>query len=640
LQGIRRNNPNICYPSRSLICLALFALIVVVFGFATHVYPSTQQQTNQSSQTGNKTTFSESYCNKDLRAQAITSTGNQPQNNRSNVVDNNLVTRWSSDGVGSWILFDLGNESTVCDIDIAWYRGDSRAYRFTVALANETGGYTNVFAGRSSGSQNHTETYDFKDTIARYIEIAISGNTDQNPFSSTFAAVTEVGLHGNGVPTTPPPTTPPPTTPPPTTPPPTTPPPTTPPPTTPPPTTPPPTFLGSNAKQGSQVNQTLSVNSDKPKYAPGQIIRLFGNASDLDGTSIETIVKLETKKTHNIKPEFPLWPFNFIYTKASANESVPLHKVVVGSKNGSFSDTVWNLGSGKYMISANASVNGANLTDWTSFEVMDWISSPTFFTLLLMMAAAAGLIPTIIFFNEGKSYRSEFARFICISGIALLPLVAFFLTDVEFGTNAIAGLVYKHELDQNGKILLDNNGQPIRQWVVNFGGDATSNYRSGIQFPFYVFAFGLLGGYLRYLVKTFRKGGITGTRHRQMILDEATSKIDDQTELWYRFWLAHGEIIEEDEERVRTEVGKEFNGVQRTQFLRETLSELAELLLAPVLAIVSYFLLYQGSAPNIYTVAILSFAVGLVTKDVVERIEDYARTKLDSQDKKDDSNTS
>lgn len=69
---------------------------------------------------------------------------------------------------------------------------------------------------------------------------------------------------------------------------------------------------------------------------------------------------------------------------------------------------------------------------------------------------------------------------------------------------------------------------------------------------------------------------------------------------------------------------------ERTEFMHETLSELAELMLAPVLAIVAYFLLYQGSIPNVYMISIVSFAVGLVTKDIVERLENFARSNVGS----------
>jgi hypothetical protein len=43
--------------------------------------------------------------------------GNVPQN----VLDNNLNTRWSNLGIGSWILMDLGSTDTICSVDIAWF---------------------------------------------------------------------------------------------------------------------------------------------------------------------------------------------------------------------------------------------------------------------------------------------------------------------------------------------------------------------------------------------------------------------------------------------------------------------------------------------------------------------------------------
>ena len=72
-------------------------------------------------------------------------------------------------------------------------------------------------------------------------------------------------------------------------------------------------------------------------------------------------------------------PFTFEFTYEKTNESNPLHRAFLLSKNGSYGDTIMNLGSGKYIITANASLNGANLTDWTTFEVIDWMTSPTLF---------------------------------------------------------------------------------------------------------------------------------------------------------------------------------------------------------------------------------------------------------------------
>lgn len=44
----------------------------------------------------------------------------------SNTQDNNLNTRWSNNGIGSWIRVDLGSQKTICTVDIAWYLGNQR----------------------------------------------------------------------------------------------------------------------------------------------------------------------------------------------------------------------------------------------------------------------------------------------------------------------------------------------------------------------------------------------------------------------------------------------------------------------------------------------------------------------------------
>ena len=43
-----------------------------------------------------------------------------------NVMDNNLNTRWSNLGIGSWIRLDLGVQKVICSVDIAWYKGNER----------------------------------------------------------------------------------------------------------------------------------------------------------------------------------------------------------------------------------------------------------------------------------------------------------------------------------------------------------------------------------------------------------------------------------------------------------------------------------------------------------------------------------
>ena len=343
---------------------------------------------------------------------------------------------------------------------------------------------------------------------------------------------------------------------------------------------------------------------------------------------LDTNVILETKKTHDIVPNsnswlVDLWPFDYSYVEVK--DSKPLHRAVLLPKNGTSTDPVVNLGSGKYNVSALASFNGTIFSDWTTFEVTDWMASPTFLVLVATLIFFAVLIAIVFGFDERKPYRFEAIRFICISGIALFPLTAFFLTDVEFGPNSLVVSIIKHQLDQNGNVVLDRNGQPLRQWMINFGGDPTSNYQSGIQIPFYA-----VGGYLRYLVKTFRKGGITGVEHQKAIVKELLETSMSKAEL-AKTVNGGGQLTPEEQ---RKNINEEFRRLEKTQFLRETLSELAELMLTPVLAIAAYFLLYQGTAPNVYTTVMVSFTVGLVTKDFVDRLENLAREKTKAQPEK------
>jgi hypothetical protein len=110
--------------------------------------------------------------------------GNVP----SNTIDDNLGTRWSDNGTGSWIRGDLGEQNatsttTICYVDIAWYDGNQRSYNFEISVSNDTNTYTTVYTGNSSGTTTSPERYDFADIEARYVKLTINGN-NQNEWAS------------------------------------------------------------------------------------------------------------------------------------------------------------------------------------------------------------------------------------------------------------------------------------------------------------------------------------------------------------------------------------------------------------------------------------------------------------------------
>ena len=113
--------------------------------------------------------------------------GNVPQN----TLDNNFSTRWSANGNGQYITFDLGSSKTVGSMDIAWHKGDQRVFDFKIRAGNTTSSLSTIFDGFSSGSTNGMETYNFSDVSARYVRITGFGNT-----SNTWNSVTEVDIYG------------------------------------------------------------------------------------------------------------------------------------------------------------------------------------------------------------------------------------------------------------------------------------------------------------------------------------------------------------------------------------------------------------------------------------------------------------
>ena len=70
-----------------------------------------------------------------LSVSGVTASGNDGHV-PGNVLDGNLQTRWSSNGIGQHITLDLGAVMSVCSTQIAWYRGDPFERREPVLLVS------------------------------------------------------------------------------------------------------------------------------------------------------------------------------------------------------------------------------------------------------------------------------------------------------------------------------------------------------------------------------------------------------------------------------------------------------------------------------------------------------------------------
>lgn len=127
-----------------------------------------------------------------LSVSSVSDSGNDG-NMASNTLDNNLSTRWSSQGDGQWINFDLGSSKTVKYASIAFHQGDVRTTTFDVQISSDNTNWTTLLANKVSTTTLSQVTYDFTDTSGRYVRIVGHGNSSGNGWNS----ITEVDIYGN-----------------------------------------------------------------------------------------------------------------------------------------------------------------------------------------------------------------------------------------------------------------------------------------------------------------------------------------------------------------------------------------------------------------------------------------------------------
>jgi F5/8 type C domain/Calcineurin-like phosphoesterase len=122
--------------------------------------------------------------------QNVKASGSQAGFPPSNALDNNLNTRWSNSGIGSWIQLDLGTSKNICSIDIAWYKGNERQNNFVISASNDGITFSNISSSKSSAITLSPEKYDIADTNARYLRITVNGNTQ-----NSYASITEISIN-------------------------------------------------------------------------------------------------------------------------------------------------------------------------------------------------------------------------------------------------------------------------------------------------------------------------------------------------------------------------------------------------------------------------------------------------------------
>ena len=112
--------------------------------------------------------------------------GNVPQN----VLDGDINTRWSANGKGQWLDYDLGKNYDVSGVKLAFFKGNERAAFFDISLSTDKQNWTRVVTNQtSSGTTLYNETFTFSAGTARYVRYTGQGNDVNNWTSLTKMSV-------------------------------------------------------------------------------------------------------------------------------------------------------------------------------------------------------------------------------------------------------------------------------------------------------------------------------------------------------------------------------------------------------------------------------------------------------------------
>jgi len=132
----------------------------------------------------------------------VTASSEQAPNNvKENTVDADLSTRWSAQGVGETITFDLGEVYELELVKIAVFKGTERLTYFDVA-SSVNGTEFEVLLADQTNSQttDDLENYVFE-ADARYVQLIGGGNSGTE--FSDWTSITEVEIYGKELTTTP-----------------------------------------------------------------------------------------------------------------------------------------------------------------------------------------------------------------------------------------------------------------------------------------------------------------------------------------------------------------------------------------------------------------------------------------------------
>lgn len=125
----------------------------------------------------------------EIQIDDIEVTASDKDGNRT--LDNDDTTRWSTEGDGQWLQYDLGQSIALSKVLLRWYKGDLRVASFDIEVSADGNSWSTAFTGQSSGSTKDYETLNITRTDVRYIRLTGFGNT-----SNSWNSLSDIQVFG------------------------------------------------------------------------------------------------------------------------------------------------------------------------------------------------------------------------------------------------------------------------------------------------------------------------------------------------------------------------------------------------------------------------------------------------------------
>jgi hypothetical protein len=241
------------------------------------------------------------------------------------------------------------------------------------------------------------------------------------------------------------------------------------------------------------------------------------------------------------------------------------------------------------------------------------------------------------------------SRFSLISIIVFSMLSFFIVSNFEIGTNSAIGIIFSDQIPPEDKDNANALGliAPLKlDWVLKFGGNISNTEPAGLEIPLYILIFGVLGGYLRFFYFT----------SNPWLKREILKRLDKSKE---RYFIQNGgdglpvsgnenkegeglhiDPVNKEGKRLHIDTDNKnekykiiineaytvghFYPVLSVVLTNRLMSDLSLLLIAPVLAVMLFFVLSQSGlnlVENVLTFAVTSFTAGLFTEDVIKKLK-------------------